>query len=122
MMDHEPLGAGARLHSQGAVQRANLKQEIESIIGFEEVIPEAPKPAQRREPARVGPQLAVNEATEIAANALITLYCATRDELYLDPDMALTGTVRAAINEMAKALATPQPDFSASVAMLDLLA
>ena len=119
MMDHEPLGAGARLHSQGAVQRANLKQEIESIIGFEEVIPEAPKPAQRREPAQLGCHLAVNEATEIAANALITLYCATRDE---EPDMALTGTVRAAINEMAKALATPQPDFSASVAMLDLLA
>lgn len=119
MHNNEPLAAGPRLHTQGAIQRATLYDEIESIVNFEEVVPEAPKQAQRRAPTRLGCHLAINEATEIAANALITLYCTTRDE---EPDMALTGTVRAAINEMAKALVMPQPDFSASVLMLDLLA
>lgn len=122
-MDKEPLAAGPRLHSSGSAERVSLEKEIEAIIGFEEVteaeFEEVVSPTQKPIAAPQGTAVVeTNEATEVAANALITLFCVTHPG---EPDMAYTGTVRAAIGELAKALASPTPDFTATQQMLDLI-
>ena len=121
-MNNEPLAAGARLHSMASEERAK-EPTLEDILGddyfdggYIEEDPEesTPPPSQpSAAPAACEPIFEINEATEIAANALISMHC----QLCGEPNMALTGSVRIVIYKMAKALGG-QGDMTHALAQL----
>ena len=118
---NEPLGAGANLHSAPVPDPKDV--ELDAILNgaspidaeFESVEPE---PEESTPPQATSVSIEANEATEVAANALISMYCQLNGG---EPDMALTGSVRIVIYERAQLLAGKGTDFKRAIDTLRAL-
>lgn len=112
-MRNEPLATGPRLHSQAAVDRAVLADLLGPTPEDEPLIEEESTP-QPQSPVATEPPVVTPleslEAAEIAANAIISVYC---QHLPDEPNMMLTGAIRSVIIDITKTLCGANPDFSA---------